>query len=323
MGAEADYLLALLDFKQDGRPLDVFTLNYDRLIETVLARRGVTFTTGFADTWTPSLLQDDQWDVRLHKLHGSVDWLRGPVGRPIYRGEGAHFAFPEAPPTDVLLYPAQGKSASAEPFATLISLFGEALQQSQQLICIGYSFGDPHIRQLVLDRMDTNRSLRVLIVDPAAEKILETDNEEFTGETHFSDFPDRVVGLWRGAKEALEGRQVGARLDGVRGWTEQAREIRDDLQERAFEKGAGGLLNLVQACTQDRSADFPSMVLLEWSGLQAQLELEGKIRPLARGVLLGAGHRCAHRPTTAPGELQPSARYCPGTLGQCRSLSPS
>lgn len=145
--ASADYLFGLLDFHFD-LPVDVFTLNYDRLVESMAARFDVPFTTGFGEAWDPGLLDLDRWHLRVHKLHGSVDWYRLRSRNVVYRGSQDHPAFPDEPAQEVLLYPTQGKAAHADPFATLMARFNSALASATVCIAIGYSFRDAHIRRL-------------------------------------------------------------------------------------------------------------------------------------------------------------------------------
>jgi len=138
--ASADYLSGLLDFKTDQSPVDVFTLNYDRLVQAMGARFAVRYTTGFGDTWDAGLFAVPGWDMRIFKLHGSVDWNRLPSRGVIYQGGQEHHAFPGEKPTDLLLYPAEGKVTMAEPFATLMGWFTEGLRQAKTCVAIGYSF---------------------------------------------------------------------------------------------------------------------------------------------------------------------------------------
>ena len=104
-------------------------MNYDRLVESMAARFGARFTTGFGDVWDPGLFApDNDWDMRVFKLHGSVDWYRLPGRSLIFQGSKEHYAFPSEPPVEVLLYPAEGKESYAEPYATLGGLDTQACQ---------------------------------------------------------------------------------------------------------------------------------------------------------------------------------------------------
>jgi hypothetical protein len=79
--ANTDYLRPYLRYISDARPLDVFTVNYDSVMEQFLERNGRTYTDGFELEWTPRLFDDSPVDVRLYKLHGSVNWFATPFGR--------------------------------------------------------------------------------------------------------------------------------------------------------------------------------------------------------------------------------------------------
>lgn len=214
--APGDYLSGLMDFgdrdsKQRSGPLHVFTLNYDRLVESMATQFGYRFTSGFGEAWDPSLFDLDTWDMCVYKIHGSVDWYRLSSKNIIYRGSATHPAFPRDTAEEVLLYPARGKAAHADPFATLMSRLNQALAQANLCISIGYSFRDTHIRRAILDRMVTNRELQLLIVNPAAEEVMSLPPDE-KDEPHFGQFRDRISGLAMGAKEALENRAIVQRL---------------------------------------------------------------------------------------------------------------
>src|SRR4030067_998922 len=62
------------------RPLDVFTVNYDTVIEVFCWSRGIEFNNGFRGAWQPSSLEDKGGDLRLHKIHGSVTWWETDQG---------------------------------------------------------------------------------------------------------------------------------------------------------------------------------------------------------------------------------------------------
>jgi hypothetical protein len=255
-GDSGDYLAGLLDFRGE-QPVDVFTLNYDRLVESMAARFEIRFTTGFGEAWDPLLFDMEGWDLRLYKLHGSVDWYRLASRNVVYRGSPEHPAFPAEAAQDVLLYPARGKAAHADPFATLMSIFNRALGTAEVCVAIGYSFRDAHIRRVVLDRMATNRSLQLLVVNPHAEEVLALKPDE-DDEPRFSQFSDRVAGLWNGGKEALENRAVRHRLREIRRADEQHSYVTQYRNERQFDQAAAELYTVIEYC---RTHDLPGKAL--------------------------------------------------------------
>ena len=263
---DGEYLSGLLDFQDSDEPPDVFTMNYDRLVESMAARFGARFTTGFGDVWDPDLFAPkNDWDMRVFKLHGSVDWYRLPGRSLIFQGSKEHYAFPDEPPVEVLLYPAEGKEAYAEPYATLMSMFTQALSKAQFCVAVGYSFRDAHIRRTVLDRLVTNSSLQLLIVNPSAHEVISLPREKHD-EPSFSDFPDRVAGLWFGARQAFEDRLIGYRLDEMTNADAVLKSVVQRRSRRDFLGAASDLLDAIERCRSTRLPNKPERILGQVTG---------------------------------------------------------
>ena len=200
-----EYLAPILDLRTPRRPLDVFTLNFDLSFESMLRRHGVRFRDGFADlksargyaVWDASSFDGGTPSVKLHKLHGSLDWAilqSGP--RP---GDGARLGamddylrgFPVLARTNEfrsaqLLPPASKNRAamalnlgtrkelmySTTPFTELFHRFYESLIQVDVLLIAGYSFRDERVNQLLEECVVLRRgSLRLLVVDPSVFRV--------------------------------------------------------------------------------------------------------------------------------------------------------
>lgn len=142
-------------------PLEVFTVNYDLLLETALESTGVPFFDGFLGAlrarFHTELVEnisgrDGEWMpaffVRLWKLHGSVNWVREQnkeivrLGRPAAEGSAA------------AIYPSDTKYEESRrvPFVVLQDRFRRALHEPESLSLVaGYSFGDAHLNELIFD----------------------------------------------------------------------------------------------------------------------------------------------------------------------------
>jgi hypothetical protein len=151
--ARADYHL----------PIELFTVNYDLLLETALESLGVPYFDGFvgslrahfrtelveavagdADDWLPSFL------VRLWKLHGSVHWAweSDPRNEVVRLGTSVSDAEPAA------IYPSDAKYDESRrvPFVVLQDRLRRALHHPETLMLIsGYSFGDDHLNEMLFD----------------------------------------------------------------------------------------------------------------------------------------------------------------------------
>jgi hypothetical protein len=296
---DGNYLTGLLDFHDSDEPLDVFTMNYDRLVESMAARFGFRFTTGFGDVWDPGLFDSEKrWAMRVFKLHGSVDWYRVPGTSVIYQGAKEHYAFPKSLPVEVLLYPAESKEAFAEPFATLMSWFTRALSTAKFCIAVGYSFRDAHIRRTVLDRLGTNPALQLLIVDPRAEYAINLPPDK--DEPAFRDFPDRVSGLWFPAKRAFEDRIIRSRINEILSADRTLQKIIDHRSHRVFPSAAQDFLEIIALSRIATLPGKPTRVLRQPISGEFREALGTEMKLLANAI---AGGPLLGRPTLPYGSI--------------------
>lgn len=142
-------------------PVEIFTVNYDLLLETALEYRQVPYFDGFIGTlqakfhtdlvegkpdsdreWMPSFF------VRLWKLHGSVNWKWQEdrqivrLGQPVRDGAAA------------AIYPSDAKYEESRriPFVVLQDRLRRSLNEPETLVLIaGYSFNDKHLNELLFD----------------------------------------------------------------------------------------------------------------------------------------------------------------------------
>jgi hypothetical protein len=148
--ARADYNL----------PVEIFTVNYDLLLETALDHVHVPYFDGFVGTiragfhtelvestsgsdrkWIPSFF------IRLWKMHGSVNWLWQDdkqivrLGNPTAEGPAAIF------PSDT-----KYEESRRVPFVVLQDRFRRSLHESETLLLVsGYSFNDDHLNDIIFD----------------------------------------------------------------------------------------------------------------------------------------------------------------------------
>lgn len=167
--------------------LNLFTTNYDRLIERGCDLAGLRIIDRFVGAVEPefrsSRLQVDmhytppgirgeprhlEGVVHLTKLHGAVDW-RYEHGR-LYRAPlkfGAATAGVEGSPRDsVMVYPNAVKDIETAnyPYSDLFRDFSSALcQPNSVLVTYGYGFGDDHVNNIIADMLTIPSSHLVII----------------------------------------------------------------------------------------------------------------------------------------------------------------
>jgi hypothetical protein len=194
---DIEYLLPLMKFVDDTDSLQVFTLNYDLIIETLCELYRIDYTDGFKLNWEPKLLDNkEDYDLRLYKLHGSIIWYQTEQGDrlklPIINYEGDLKYFLGSKLSNMLVYPGE---ADTEPFQKLLSFFDEELLRKKVLISIGYSFCDSLIREKVLAGLKDNPKLHICLISPHARNAIDK---------YFSDYRERVIAFNKRVDKALK-----------------------------------------------------------------------------------------------------------------------
>jgi hypothetical protein len=201
--ADLGYLASLSDLHNDRSALDIFSLNYDLCIERAfsdLAER--EFINGFDTSgWRADLLRASGV-IRLVKLHGSLDWVDDSSGYGICSLEYPRHTQSEELEgrTPLLIFGTDHKLTGRDPFLTLFYHFASALRECCATIIVGYSFGDPHINEILEQRFRENIRMRVLIVSPGA-------TEQAASHDWLAN-PSRVTAINSTAKTALNEKRI-------------------------------------------------------------------------------------------------------------------
>jgi hypothetical protein len=182
--------------------LNIFTTNYDRLIEAGAELAGLHLLDRFLGKLMP-IFRSSRLDLDMHynppgirgeprylegvarytKLHGSVDWVQ--TGKDIRRigvPFGAVSVDPylqapglsEASAHELMIYPnaAKDRETADYPYVELFRDFAAAVcRQNSTLVTYGYSFGDEHI----------NRVIRDMLTIPSTHLVVISYNDEPLG----------------------------------------------------------------------------------------------------------------------------------------------
>jgi hypothetical protein len=141
-------------------PVEVFTVNYDVLIEHALEIERIPAFDGFVGSYEPFFHPDSLRRVeaapgstwtRLWKMHGSVTWRRTEAdGRTrVVRGS------PD--PTGEMIYPSFQKydESRQQPYSAFTDRLSRFLEQDDALLVVaGFSFGDEHINNLIFGALE-------------------------------------------------------------------------------------------------------------------------------------------------------------------------
>ncbi len=138
-------------------PIEIFTPNYDLLMEEAFERLEIPFFDGFSGAFEPffnppSISNNDlppSW-ARLWKLHGSLGWTENGTGG-IIRGKGRD--------ATNLIYPDHLKYDRIQklPFTALFDRLRKFLTTPDTLLLTcGFSFFDPHISAVIEESLAAN-----------------------------------------------------------------------------------------------------------------------------------------------------------------------
>lgn len=146
-------------------PIEIFTTNYDLLLEEAFESLKAPYFDGFVGTRFPFFdlravednLIPNHW-TRLWKIHGSINWyLR--ENKDVYRStrleEGDSY----------IIHPSHLKYDQSRkmPYLALIDRLNKFLRQnSAVLILSGYSFSDDHLNDTILNALRANPTAMVI-----------------------------------------------------------------------------------------------------------------------------------------------------------------
>jgi hypothetical protein len=220
------FLLSFASRAASRERLNLFTTNYDRLIEYGCDRAGLHILDRFVGHLRPvfrasRLTLDLHYNppgirgeprymegvIRLTKLHGSLDWrweqreLRRygiPFGAP-----ASHPDVPKEPLDSVMIYPNPAKDVETldYPYSELFRDLCAALcRPNSALVTFGYGFGDDHINRVLRDMLTIPSSHLVIIAYGDPEKRVQGFCNEIGRNAqisilygnHFGSLPDLV-----------------------------------------------------------------------------------------------------------------------------------
>lgn len=160
------------------QPVEVFTVNYDILFELAFEAERLPFFDGFVGShkpfFHPDSLLHQRWApaagwTRLWKIHGSVSWHRDPLDNRIYRGEPStkgEMIFPTFEKYD---------QSRQQPYVAYINRLDRFLEQDNALlVVVGFGFGDRHLNDIVIRRLESNPRTHVYALLYSADASLDS-----------------------------------------------------------------------------------------------------------------------------------------------------
>lgn len=208
-------------------PIEIFTVNYDLLMESALDGHGVPYFDGFVGNlrakFRTDLVEAPVGDpggyvasrfVRLWKLHGSVNWVRSDDNQIVRTGQPA-IDLPAA------IYPSDAKYEESRrvPFLVLQDRLRRALHQPETIVLVsGFSFADDHLNEMLFDAAIRRERSEFVVFsyDDISEHLIERatriPNIQIAGRTeailggvrgNWKAQDEDIQGLWESGKLAL------------------------------------------------------------------------------------------------------------------------
>lgn len=183
------FLLSFASRTATRERLNLFTTNYDRLIEYGCDLAGLhvldRFVGALAPVFRATRLNIDmhynppgirgeprylEGVIRFWKVHGSLDWLWEEkelrrYGIP-FGADADHPDLPKEPSGTVMIYPNPAKDVETlnYPYAELFRDFASAVcRPNSSLVTYGYGFGDDHVNRVIRDMLTIPSTHLVII----------------------------------------------------------------------------------------------------------------------------------------------------------------
>lgn len=177
--ANTKKFLAWLNMQNKDFTKELFTTNYDLIIEKSLEEIRVPYFDGFVGSYEPFFWQEsiekfvDKSDLtqnwlRLWKIHGSLNWFwkesKNSGAHSIVRG--SKISEIETISNELVIYPSKEKydSSKKQPFVAYFDRLKSTLLNGELLfIFSGYSFSDQHINEIIFNSLRQNNRLFVVV----------------------------------------------------------------------------------------------------------------------------------------------------------------
>ncbi|TAF08830.1 MAG: SIR2 family protein [Flavobacteriia bacterium] len=142
------------------KPIEVFTTNYDLLLEEAFEDLSIPYFDGFVGSrqsfFDLRAVEDNlipkHW-TRLWKIHGSINWFQ-KKNKEVYRS-----SLTKSNGDSYLIYPSHLKYEQSRkmPYLALIDQLNRFIRQPNSLLIIsGYSFNDQHLNDTIISALKAN-----------------------------------------------------------------------------------------------------------------------------------------------------------------------
>lgn len=141
-----------------GFNMKVFSLNYDLCFEKIVGQDKIELGFDEMGEWSYNNFElADSKSYTLYKLHGSLDWYTDLDTNKLKQSDEAH-------PNPLLIFGENNKLRAIDPYLFYIYEFRRFCFHAdlKLIVCIGYSFSDEHINEIITQAVKNNSQVRVL-----------------------------------------------------------------------------------------------------------------------------------------------------------------
>ncbi len=183
------------DDESDG--LQIFTTNYDMVIEKYASEIDFGLVNGFQYRRSTDNAWVGKWETMIHnkplyltKLHGSVNWYEDD--EKIWEADNVR---QRREGRSVMIAPTEGpKDYSRKPFPELQKHFEEEIAKVDVLLVIGFSYRDEYVVNVIKNNLD--RGMKMITVSPTSMqdiKLVDAVAPRMTVTGSFFTLSDRIV----------------------------------------------------------------------------------------------------------------------------------
>lgn len=162
-------LVLWLNFINRDYEKEIFTLNYDLLVEKALEKANLPYYSGFVGNVKPFFIADSVDDfqgiyvkqswIKLWKLHGSLNFVKDEDDKIYIDNSVSHSS------KNLLIYPSMDKYLSSRkaPYISYLDRLRKYLIDKEKIVFVlGYSFGDDHINEVIVNGLNNNHRLSII-----------------------------------------------------------------------------------------------------------------------------------------------------------------
>ncbi len=155
---------------------EIFTLNYDLIVEKSMESLQIPYFDGFIGSYEPFFHTQSVEEIekdyrlpnswsRLWKLHGSLGWYWKKEQNNTARVVRLGAQEPNEELDELVIYPSKDKyeSSRKQPFLTYLDRLRNYLRNGEIFFIIaGYSFADDHINEVIFNALKQNNRLHAI-----------------------------------------------------------------------------------------------------------------------------------------------------------------